>query len=58
MTKAQLLALPGLEPKRADLILAGAILLEELMYAMKLRKIAPTDFALRDGILVEAFKSV
>ncbi len=58
MTKAQLLALPGLEPKRADLILAGAILLEELMYAMKLRKIATTDFALRDGILVEAFKSV
>ncbi len=55
MTKAQLLALPGLEPKRADLILAGSILLEELMYAMKLRKITTTDYALRDGIVVEAF---
>ena len=58
MTRSQLLSLPGLEPKRVDLILAGAILLEELMYALRLRKIAVTDYALRDGILVEAFKKI
>lgn len=58
MTRSQLASLPGIEPKRVDLILAGAILLEELMYAFKLRKIAVTEYALRDGILVEACKKL
>jgi exopolyphosphatase / guanosine-5'-triphosphate,3'-diphosphate pyrophosphatase len=53
MTQAEILAIPGMEPKRADMILAGAILLEECMKALGASKVAPTEFSLRDGILEE-----
>jgi exopolyphosphatase / guanosine-5'-triphosphate,3'-diphosphate pyrophosphatase len=53
MTTTQLLGLPGVESKRVDMILAGSILLEEMMFAMGLKKIMPTEFSLRDGILME-----
>ncbi|MCB0351301.1 MAG: hypothetical protein KDD38_08975 [Bdellovibrionales bacterium] len=51
MTRAELAAIPGLEPKRVDLILTGAILLEEIMFALGVRYVAVTEFSLRDGIL-------
>ncbi len=51
MTPAQLRALPGMEPKRIDLILSGAILLEECMDAVGAKRVDFTDFSLRDGIL-------
>ncbi len=51
MTRRQLLKLPGLELKRVDLILPGAILLEEIMLAFNIRTLYVTDIALRDGIL-------
>lgn len=54
MSREQLKRLPGLEPKRVDLILSGAILLEEIMLALDVRTLETTDVALRDGILVEA----
>ncbi len=51
MTRNQLLRLPALEPKRVDLILPGAILLEEIMLTLNMRTLKVTDIALRDGIL-------
>ena len=51
MTRRQLLKLPGLESKRVDLILPGAILLEEIMLAFNIQTLYVTDIALRDGIL-------
>ncbi len=50
-TTAELLAMNGMEPKRVDLILAGAILLDELSQMLKAKTIRSTEFALRDGIL-------
>ncbi|MBU6153142.1 MAG: Ppx/GppA family phosphatase [Bdellovibrionales bacterium] len=50
-TTAELLAMNGMEPKRVDLILAGAILLDELAQMLKAKTIRSTEFALRDGIL-------
>src|SRR5690606_9060924 len=49
---------PGMEAKRVDMILAGAILLEECMDALGARKVVPTDFSLRDGILEEQVQLV
>ncbi|MBL7714195.1 MAG: Ppx/GppA family phosphatase [Bdellovibrionales bacterium] len=53
MTTTQLLGLPGMESKRVDMILAGAILLEETMDALGAKRVMMTDFSLRDGILHE-----
>ena len=51
MNRVQIKKIPGLEEKRVDLILAGSILLEEIMFAVGTKKLAVTDLALRDGIL-------
>lgn len=58
MKRDTLKQLPGLEPKRVDLILAGSVLLEELMFALGVRKLSVTPFALRDGILVEVLEKL
>lgn len=47
----ELLKIPGMEPKRADIILAGAILLEECMDALGASQVSTTTYSLRDGIL-------
>lgn len=54
MTRDQLRRLPGLESKRIDIILAGSILLEEILHSANARQIYYTSFALRDGILYES----
>jgi len=53
MTTAQLLSIPGMESKRADMILAGSILLEEIAWSVGAKKIVPTEYSLRDGIMEE-----
>jgi len=53
MSKEELVAVPGMEPKRIDIILAGAILLEECMNVLEAKEVHPTSFSLRDGILLE-----
>jgi exopolyphosphatase/guanosine-5'-triphosphate,3'-diphosphate pyrophosphatase len=56
MTLEDLLSIPGMEARRADMILAGAVLLEEIASAMGATKIQATDYSLRDGILDEELK--
>lgn len=53
LNREELLMIPGLEEKRVDLILAGAILLEEFMFCFNIREVLVTDLALRDGLLEE-----
>lgn len=53
MNTTQLLGIQGMESKRVDMILAGAVLLEECMLALRIEQIAETEFSLRDGILEE-----
>lgn len=53
-TTAELLSMNGMEPKRVDLILAGGILLDEIALLLHAKRIRTTEFALRDGILVDA----
>jgi exopolyphosphatase/guanosine-5'-triphosphate,3'-diphosphate pyrophosphatase len=56
MNTAQLLGLPGMESKRVDMILAGAILFEECLRALGAKKFEFTPFALRDGVLEEEMR--
>lgn len=56
MDTDELLAVPGIESKRVDMILAGGILLEECAEALGSNKIQTTDYSLRDGILDEELR--
>ncbi|TVQ80755.1 MAG: hypothetical protein EA369_02020 [Bradymonadales bacterium] len=51
LSQHDLLLIPGMEPKRLDIILSGAILLEELLHFFGAKFVIRTRFALREGIL-------
>jgi len=48
--------LPGLQPKRADVIPAGAMILEEAMDAVNAHELVVSDRGLRWGLLADRFK--
>jgi exopolyphosphatase/guanosine-5'-triphosphate,3'-diphosphate pyrophosphatase len=56
MNTTELLGIDGIESKRVDMILAGAVLFEECMNGLGARKATPTEFSLRDGILEEELR--
>ena len=45
--------LPGLDPRRADLMVAGAVLLDALLKKLKAEEITLCDLALREGVLLD-----
>ena len=45
--------LPGLDPRRADLMVAGAVLLDTLLKDLGTEEITLCDLALREGVLLE-----
>ncbi len=51
--RRQLLEIPGMEARRVDMILAGALLLQECLNALHATSVSTTEFSLRDGILDE-----
>ena len=53
MNTTQLLGIPAMEAKRVDMILAGAVLLDEIMGTLGAKKVFSTEYSLRDGILEE-----
>lgn len=56
MNTTELLGIDQIDPKRIDMILAGAILYEECMTLLGAKKSVCTEFSLRDGILEEELK--
>jgi exopolyphosphatase/guanosine-5'-triphosphate,3'-diphosphate pyrophosphatase len=49
--------LPGLQPKRADVIPAGGLILEEAMKRLKALELTVSDHGLRWGLLADRFKA-
>jgi len=47
------LRVPGLEPRRADLAVAGAILLDELLRGLRAEEITLCDLSLREGLVLD-----
>src|SRR6185436_18344558 len=47
------LSVPGLDPRRADLAVAGAVLLDTLLDSLGADDITLCDFALREGLVLE-----
>src|SRR5439155_22601221 len=47
------LRVPGLEPRRADLVVAGAILLDEILRRLGTDDITLCDLSLREGLVLD-----
>jgi exopolyphosphatase/guanosine-5'-triphosphate,3'-diphosphate pyrophosphatase len=50
---ADRLAVPGLDPRRADIILGGVIVLEQVFRELGIEEMVVSDFALREGVLLD-----
>ncbi len=50
------LALPGLDPRRADVNVAGAVLLDTLLDGLGAEDLTLCDFALREGLVLDYIK--
>lgn len=53
MTPAERGELPGIKPARGDIILAGAIVVEQVLEASGFRKVRVTEAGLREGVFLE-----
>lgn len=53
MNKVMRIANLTLSPQRAEVITAGGLILEGVMSALGLKNITPTDFALREGVVID-----
>jgi exopolyphosphatase/guanosine-5'-triphosphate,3'-diphosphate pyrophosphatase len=47
------LEIPGLDERRADIILGGALVLEQAMIELDIEQIILSDYALREGVLLD-----
>jgi len=48
--------LAGLDATRADIILAGAVILEQVVHELELDELVVSDFALREGVLLDSWR--
>ena len=53
MTLAERLRIPGLDPRRADLAVAGAVLLDTLLKKLGAKELTLCDLALREGLALD-----
>ncbi len=58
MTKDEALAIPGMEPNRADVVLPGSLILDEIMTKLEAPTLLVTFFSLRHGVLNEAWEAI
>jgi exopolyphosphatase/guanosine-5'-triphosphate,3'-diphosphate pyrophosphatase len=47
---------PGLDPRRADIILGGVIVLEQVFKALGIAELNTSDYALREGVLLDVVR--
>ncbi len=53
LSLAQRLTMPGLDPRRADLMVAGAVLLDAILRRLGAEDITLCDLALREGLVLD-----
>lgn len=56
MTIKERAALPNISEKRAETLVAGGLILEGVMQALKIEKIHPCNYALREGAIIDYLK--
>ena len=55
---ARIAEIPGIEAKRADIITAGSLLLQEICRQLKINQLEYSDFALREGVLIDSMEQI
>jgi exopolyphosphatase/guanosine-5'-triphosphate,3'-diphosphate pyrophosphatase len=50
--------IPGLDPARADIIIAGAIILEQIFSELKIKEMNVSDYALREGVILDTIDNL
>lgn len=50
--------IPGLDPKRADIIVAGSLILEQIFEEIGIKNITVSNFALREGLLLDTIANL
>lgn len=58
LNEKELIYIPGMEERRTHLILAGAIILEEVMKFFGAQEVYRTRYALREGVLVDRLEEL
>lgn len=58
LSRTGLARVPGMEPKRIDTILAGTVVLGEIVRALNAKRVELTDYSLKDGMLEEEINTV
>ncbi len=58
LSKKEILSYPGMDAKRVDIILAGGLLLKQIAYLTKAKKIYYSEFNLRDGIIEQEMENL
>ncbi|HMC81411.1 MAG TPA: hypothetical protein VKO35_12770, partial [Acidimicrobiia bacterium] len=53
---ADRLTVPGLDPRRADIILGGVVVLEQVFRGLGITELVISDFALREGVLLDVVR--
>jgi exopolyphosphatase / guanosine-5'-triphosphate,3'-diphosphate pyrophosphatase len=48
--------IPGLDPRRADIIVPGALILEQVVTTFDVEKLTFSDYALREGVLLDTWQ--
>jgi len=55
-TLARRRKIPGLDPARADIIVAGALILEQVVAQLGLRSMVTSKYAMREGIILDTIQ--
>lgn len=55
-TTAERAAIPGMDPSRADIIVGGALIIEQAIISLGIEKITISSYALREGILFDTLE--
>ncbi|MFZ1731319.1 MAG: Ppx/GppA phosphatase family protein [Bacteroidota bacterium] len=50
--------IPGIDPGRADIIVAGVLILEQIFSELKLKEMVTSVYALREGILLDSIQKL
>ena len=58
LSLAERRTVPGLPPQRADIIVAGGFVLEEVMNALGIESLRVCDWSLREGVIIDRLRTL